>query len=389
MASFFEEAKAYIGFNDADSEALKALREPLQPYIPGIVDHFYACIVEHPEAHAVIRGGEAQIERLKGTLRAWLESGLDGPHDVVYYERRARIGRMHVHIGLPQVYMFTAVNVMRLDIRHQIQSIYAGQPEARRVAEDAMDKLLDLELAIMLHTYREDSDQRLSRQARLVAIGQLAANIAHELRNPLGVIETSLYLLRRRLKDVPKVERYLDKIGAQVKTSGNIITDLLEMARDRSPQYTRADVKALIDEAQSEARIPPSVEIAVAVPEGLTAWVEGRLMIRALVNLIDNAVAIQVHGERPVSDPRLQIGAEQVEGEVRLWVKDNGPGFEKETLRRVFEPLVTTRSNGVGLGLALVQRVCQRHGGRATAENLPVGGACVSLWVPHEPPGVD
>lgn len=389
MATFLEDAKRYIGFTEADSEALKALFPHLKPYIPEVINHFYECVQAEPGALAVIQGGESQVERLKCTLREWLASGMIGPHGEAFYERRARIGRMHVHIGLPQVYMITATNVMRRDLRHLIQKIYADDFPTRRAAGDAMDRLLDLELAIMLHTYREDSEQRLSRQTRLVSIGQLAANIAHELRNPLGVIETSLYLLRRRVKEVPRVERHLDKIANQVSISSGIITDLLEMARDREPRKEAASVCELVSKALEGARTPNHITFSVEISEDLRVWVEPGLVVRSLINLIDNAVAILSQPSQGsaegAAEGRVEIGA-GTEGErVHIWVADDGPGFAKEMLHRAFEPLVTARSSGVGLGLALVQRVCERHAGDAVVENRPEGGAKVSLILPAPP----
>src|SRR5262245_65745702 len=112
--SFFENIKLYVGFTGASSAALRELHPIAQPFFGPIVDDFYAAIEAHPGARGAITGGQAQIERLKGTLLQWIDKLLQGPHDEAYFELRARIGRMHVRIALPQQYMFTAVDRIRL-----------------------------------------------------------------------------------------------------------------------------------------------------------------------------------------------------------------------------------------------------------------------------------
>ena len=179
-----------------------------------------------------------------------------GPHDEAYYELRARIGRMHVRIALPQAYMFTAMNRIRvrlLDVRAR-----AGSPTIRTTVEriaTALNQIMDLELAIMLETYREDLETKNRNAERLATIGQFAASIGHELRNPLGVIESSLYLLRQHLGEQaaarPHVAKHLDRIGGEVERANKTIHDLLDLARNRPPQPRSGPVCA------SWSRAPP------------------------------------------------------------------------------------------------------------------------------------
>ena len=99
---FFEDVKAYVAFGPAQAAVLRELVAVLEPHFAVITEKFYARILAHPGAHASITGGGTQVARLKQTLVEWIESGLRGPHDRGFYERRARIGRKHVEIGLPQ-----------------------------------------------------------------------------------------------------------------------------------------------------------------------------------------------------------------------------------------------------------------------------------------------
>ena len=123
--------------------------------------------------------------------------------------------------------------------------------DAERAAAQAlvaMHQIMDIELAIMLETYREDLlVQATAGAERLATIGQFAAGIGHELRNPLGVMESSVFLLRQRLSQAPmdpKVERHLDKIENEVKRSNKTINDLLELARNRPPNPARPCCRA-------------------------------------------------------------------------------------------------------------------------------------------------
>ena len=124
----------------------------------------------------------------------WLQQLFAGPWDDAYYDNRARIGRVHVRVGLPQRYNITAINIIRTQLCTQIAHATPDHVLACDRVE-ALDRILDLELAIMLETYKEDYTEQLQRRERLATFGEMTSAIAHELRNPLGVIESSVYLL--------------------------------------------------------------------------------------------------------------------------------------------------------------------------------------------------
>src|SRR4029453_2033651 len=117
-----------------------------------------------------------------------------GPHDEEYYELRARIGRMHVRIALPQQYMFTAMDRIRVRLLDVVRTQITADPAKVDRIATALNQILDLELAIMLETYREDLEAKHRNAERLATIGQFAASIGHELRNPLGAVGARLSL---------------------------------------------------------------------------------------------------------------------------------------------------------------------------------------------------
>ncbi|RMG12906.1 MAG: PAS domain S-box protein, partial [Deltaproteobacteria bacterium] len=177
MDRFLRDLFDYVDFGEEDARRLAEFLPAARPHFRRIAEHFYAKILEHPSAHAAIRGGPEQVERLKGTLVDWMESGLSGPHDDAWLARRRRIGRVHVRIELPQEYMFSAMNVVRRDFKAVVAETGPRAPAEARRLEEALDKLFDLELAIMLDTYREASEEALLKKERLAAIGEVIETV--------------------------------------------------------------------------------------------------------------------------------------------------------------------------------------------------------------------
>jgi signal transduction histidine kinase len=377
MTTLLDSIKSYIGFGDEDAEVLRAFLPVAEPHLQDFAERFYARIQEHADAHQVLEGAE-QIARLKRELEEWMRTGLAGPHDHAYYERRSRIGRRHVLIGLAQRFMFTAMNLIRRDFHHLADTHFARNPAARLRLDDALDRLFDMELAIMLQTYQEDSDARLRRHERLATIGQIAASIGHDLRNPLGVMQSSLYILRKRAGQDGRVQRHIDKIDAQIRACDDIVKNLLELARNTPPRREPIDFVKLFDDAVEVAAMPAHVAVQTEIGPGVACRADPVLLRQAIVNLLTNAA--QAYADRP---GRVHLSVAATDTGTVIAVADDGPGFDPDTLPRVFEPLVTTRASGVGLGLALVKGVTERHGGAVEACNRPDGGALVRLHLPR------
>ncbi|HZS42139.1 MAG TPA: protoglobin domain-containing protein [Polyangia bacterium] len=377
METLFEELKRYVEWSAADEAALRSLHPKAAPELERIAAVFYQRILDHAEARKALEGGESQVGRLKVTLQAWMDSLLSGPWGEEYYERRARIGRVHVRIALPQHYMFGAMNILRGELVRLIDRHYPGRPDEERAARVALGKILDLELAIMLHTYREDLIAQQARHERLSTFGQLVGSIGHELRNPLGVIESSLYILQSRIGTDERAKKHVDRIGEQLRIANDIISALLDMIRDRPLQRERLRVAAILDGVLESVARPPGVRVIV---EGVAELPEisadaGRLR-QVLLNLVDNAVhAVGAAGEVRVTGAAR--GAEVV-----IAVEDTGPGLDPSIRNRVFEPLITTKAKGIGLGLALVKRIVEHHGGSVGYEPRAGGGARFVVRLP-------
>jgi len=184
------ELKRYVELTADDAVRLVALSELAAPEFPRIVRNFYEKIREHEAAHAVF-SGEAQIDRLHRSLEGWLARLLGGNYDVAYYEKTARIGEVHVRIGLPQRYMFTAMALIRLEL----EEIAAGMPAATVVATTmALNRVLDLDLAVMLEAYQDAKAARAERR-NVLEKEELAASLARTERRYTTAVELTQELI--------------------------------------------------------------------------------------------------------------------------------------------------------------------------------------------------
>ena len=354
--TLFEELKRYVDFDDRDQSALRAAYPTLQPHFQRISEKFYDRILTHEGARKALEGGESMVGRLKVTLVAWMGYLLQGPWDEKYFETRARIGRVHVRIALPQHYMFGAMNVIRREFGDVIERDLEG--ELRADVRRAVNKIIDLELAIMLHTYREDLLSQQARVERLSTFGQLVGSIGHELRNPLGVIESSVYILRKQLGAQPNAAKHLDRIGEQLGLASHIISDLLDMIRDRPLQADPVPLGEVLRDAASAVAFTEARRLHLHGLEDLGLVLGDRNQLRQVfVNLLENAAqAVGESGE-------VFVEAARTGGKISVGIEDTGPGLAPNVRQRLFEPLITTKARGIGLGLPLVKRIVERHGG--------------------------
>ena len=164
--TFLEELRRYVGFAARDEGALRSLAPHADSHLHRIAEQFYDRLSQHEEARRVFSGPE-QVERLKGMLQQWMRELMLGPWDEAYYQRRARIGRRHVQIALPQRYMFAAMDVIRIELASIAQAAFDADLEARTAVISALHRIIDIELAIMLETYREAFVHKVQHLERL------------------------------------------------------------------------------------------------------------------------------------------------------------------------------------------------------------------------------
>lgn len=221
-----------------------------------------------------------------------------------------------------------------------------------------------------------DAQRGLLRAERLASIGQLAATVAHELRNPLNVIKIAHFALDQGCSP-ERERRHLDAIARQVAASSRIINGLLEFARDSPPQYSLLDLGALLNQVLTDADLPQEIQVNTEIPASLPPLLADREQIaQVLSNIIDNAVQVMPQGGE------LAIRVWSEDRATYISVRDTGPGIPEEVRSRIFEPLFTTRTKGTGLGLAVARRIIEAHHGEITASTSPNGGATFTIMLP-------
>jgi PAS domain S-box-containing protein len=219
------------------------------------------------------------------------------------------------------------------------------------------------------------------RKSRLEALGELSAVIAHEVRNPLGVIFNSLGSLRRLVGGSGDARMLLDIVGEEADRLNRIVGDLLDFARHSPPLLGPDRLEQVVDEAVSVALAQPPRGLEVvrrldtALPE--VALDAGQIR-QAVLNLVVNAVQAMPHGGRLTVRTLLEGATVVVE------VEDSGPGIPEEVQARIYEPFFTTKATGTGLGLPVVRRIVEGHGGELRLRTGP-GGTCFSMRLPIAP----
>jgi two-component system, NtrC family, sensor histidine kinase HydH len=371
-STLLSELVDYVGFGPDDAALLAAARPLVAPSFPHVVDAFYAAIEANPRARAVFED-DAQIHRQKRVLATWLESLFGGVYDESYFESRARIGYAHVRIDLDPSLVIAGMSVVRAKLSLIADAIEDEQrwPTDRiRDLKRAIDRICDVDSAIMLETYRDDYMAKVRGAERLAALGQVAGTIGHELRNPLAVMETSVHLLRARIKGDEKAERHLERLAGQISLSTRIIGEIMDLARELPPNRERQSVRSVVEDALASMLEGEDVRVSIEPDAEIECHVDGVQLRQLLVNLVTNAVQSARSGAKGVELTVRRDGPE-----LHVTVEDDGPGIPDELRSRIFEPLFTTKLRGVGFGLALCRRIAERHGGYIRASNRATGGA--------------
>lgn len=225
----------------------------------------------------------------------------------------------------------------------------------------------------------EAKNRELARKNRLADLGQMAAHVAHEVRNSLVPMKLYLSLLKRRLSLDAGSSDVVNKIGVGLSALETTVDDLLTFTADREPQRRLVDVRGLISEiVDSLAPQLAAQHIAcrLELASGAPLSVDRDMLRRAVLNLVLNAIdAMPEGGELVVTSWRGPRGFE-------IEVADSGAGVPNEVAERLFEPFFTTKREGTGLGLAIVQRIAEAHAGSVSVSNCPEGGAAFTLRFP-------
>ncbi len=371
----YQELQVWVGWTEEAARRVAAIAELVMPHLVALIDDFYDEIGRHPNARKVITGGQAQVERLKGTLRQWLCELVSGQYDRKYVARRWQVGWRHVEIGLEQVYTNAALSRLRTGLMRVLHENWAGDREDLQDTIRSLNKLLDLDLAIIEDAYQYEYSLRLQRSERLAAIGQVAGGVAHELRNPLNVVKTSVYYLLNARNPAPeKKAEHLKRIEKHVTLADSTITALSNFAKLPVPNRVPFAVEQCVRDALDITPLPDTIQVAIDCPASLPPALADSDQVRIVfANLIRNAREAMPEGGR------LTVTARAVDGVLETSVADTGVGIPAELLGRIMEPLYSTKARGLGLGLSIARAILEKNGGSLRAASEPGKGSTFTV----------
>jgi PAS domain S-box-containing protein len=305
-----------------------------------------------------------------------------------------------VNQDLLDVYKVHSLLALPLMLRDEaIGSVTVGDTRRRRSWTDAEVEratVIARQLAVAVANARLFEDLKRSyddlartqaelvKRERLAALGELAAVVAHEVRNPLGVIFNSVSSLKR-LDPGGEAPMLLEMVGEEADRLNRIVGDLLDFARPHEPALRPEAVPALLQSVREAALAATSaaVQIALEVPGDLPRVpLDARMLRQALLNLVVNAIQAMPRGGAVTL--RAGRGLRGGRPHLRLEVSDTGPGIPAGTAERMFQPFFTTKATGTGLGLAVVKRIVEDHRGEVTVDSREGQGSTFTLWLPEE-----
>jgi len=260
-----------------------------------------------------------------------------------------------------------------LEDLHELLQMYNTVTQRLQVSHERLEGEV-----VRLREQLEQKNKELELKKRLAALGEMAAGIAHEIRNPLGGIQLYASTLLAEVSDRPAAADLVRKISSGVKGLNTLVSDMLAFTRDLQLTKQEESLQEIVLGAL-ELAAPALLEQDVTVRvhgsvEGKTVSLDRRLIGRVILNLILNAA--EAIGEAGIHPGRIEIRATQITVKnaptrTELLIEDNGPGIPQVNLERIFDPFFTTKHTGTGLGLAIVHRIIEAHGGQITATNKP------------------
>jgi len=269
-----------------------------------------------------------------------------------------------------------------------IQAIMIDITERKKMEEQLKEYTENLEKIVEERTRKlKETQEQLLKAERLAAIGETAAMVGHDLRNPLQVLINTVYLGKETVKSMPSpcmelaekkgLGELFGTVGGQVEYMNKIVSDLQDYARPLTPQLVETSLHQLINETLSTVTIPETVKVSIEIKEDFPKlMVDPTMMNRVFINLITNAVQAMPDGGQ------LTIGVSRTEEAAFISVEDTGAGIPEENLDRLFHPLFTTKPKGTGFGLAVCKRLMEAHDGSITVESKVGKGSTFTVKIP-------
>jgi len=328
------------------------------------------------------------LEQLQSSQKNILESKMDWPGE----SREQEI----IHVNGTHKVIQDSSFIIKINNNVNFGTIIHDITKRKRAEEKLKEYSEHLEEMVTDRTRElSEAQEQLVRKEKLATLGQLAGSVGHELRNPLGVINTSIYYLKMVQPDAgEKIKRYHAMIEQEVHNADKIISDLLDFARGINAEREPASVPELVQRVLERFPAPPPVKVRLEIPADLPmVFADPRQVEQVLDNLVVNAyqaMASQKSSATGVTSPAGTISTSSTNGgklvisakpstvngqsSVAIAVKDTGTGITPENMQKLFEPLFTTKAKGIGLGLAVSRKLAEANGGRIEVQSeLGVG----------------
>jgi len=288
--------------------------------------------------------------------------------------------RFHTKNGEPR---WVEVNLRPATIRgvKRVLAVSRDIGERRRYEAELNQHRAHLEDLVEERTRElKETQEELVNTEKLAVLGQLTATVSHELRNPLGTIANSLFVIGSNLTEPSRlVESAVERATRNVARCGDIVDELLDYTRTQRLDKSPVQIERFLSEVVGELERPSGITIELNLrAEGLVSLDSERIR-RCVSNLVDNACQAMTQHQKTGS---LRICSDIEDNRLTVRVQDNGPGIPDGMADRVFEPLFSTKGFGVGLGLPMARQIVRAHGGDLKLDNHPDGGAVAELWLP-------
>lgn len=257
----------------------------------------------------------------------------------------------------------------------QVQDITAK----KRAEEELRKYSSQLEIMVKQRTEELERTHALLLEAeRLAAIGSMAAQVGHDLRNPLTAITTNIYLLEQSLpaSQKAKLEGPLKLINSAVRHANKIVDDLVEYSRPSELKKARLSLRAVIADAVHDVPIPDNIRVHLKLSPDVSVYGDASSLRRVVQNLVANAVEAMPEGGR------LQVHLDKVGEDAVITVSDTGTGMSEADIAKAFTPFFTTKARGLGMGLAIVKRLVEAHEGDVKLQSELGKGTVVTVKIP-------
>ena len=337
-------------------------------------------------------------EFLQGVAGVGALSGADGPELEVVVEEPADVALADVSRLRATLLRVGALVLILSSVLAVLLAWWISEPvrrltaAVRRItARGRLEEPIELpraagEIGVLASAFRGMVESLSAAQAealvqsRRAFLGEIAANIAHEVRTPLSVLKTSAQLLARQELPPDEQRRLASNVAAEVDRLNGVVTSLVDLARPRPVRYRGESLAEVVDRAVTffaPQADKLGVTISRAVDASVRVYGSADQLYQVFLNGIHNA--LQAMG----GAGRLTVRCFREDGWGVVEIEDTGPGFAPAVIAKAFSPFCSTKADGTGLGLAISKRIVEEHGGTIAVENPPAGGARLRIRVPH------